>query len=293
MKVLVIGSLAPPDTDQSESLLAEVVDQRAAGHEVEILSPTPYSVAHRYLELSGPAASLEIVLAVRRADRVIFQFAPEFPLSLDATRGQRAVALGALAAALGRTRGEIVLRLHSIHDLPQGLGGRAAQRLWSLATRIVVDDEITREALAQQLGADGARKVELSAPARARAGEAVSPGGSFAAEGTGSSDPGAPADLATVTRLVRGRAAAERIKILCPDLSGGQSDRSPRVPLWQWAPSPGAGVPSWADASVMAPPAGSVARRAARSLLHGADRFELTRPIARGVRLARKAAARI
>lgn len=278
MKVLVIGSLPPPATDRSRALLAEVLRQRREGAEVEVLSPTPSAVAHRNLELAGPAAAIEIAVAARKADRVIVQLEPGFPLADDTGRAGRALGLGALATALRAARGEVTVRLHAIDDLARGAGGRSAAGLWQLAAAIEVGDEATRDRLAEDLGPELAGRISL----------ALGPiplGGSRGA-GAGL---GADASLTTVTGIVRARAASEREQVLGEPVGPSGSSRArPRVPLWQWSPVPGAGVPEWASPPAPATAGGPPLRRVARACLLAAESRELTRPLARGARAARR-----
>ncbi len=282
MRVLVVGSVPPPANPRSASLLAEVIGYRRQGAAVEVLAPPGLSVAHRYLVTSGPLAALEIAKAAQGIDVLVLQLEPGFLVSDAAGRAGRAVGLVVLATALRGVRAEIVLRLHSMHDLPGGQGGRAAERLWSLANRIEVGDEETRAQLAEMLG-DAAGKVTVArAPAEPP----------LLREPFG--DLGADADAEAVTGLVRARAAARRAQLLGPVPIAGGPDRSQiRVPLWEWAPSPGAGVPSWVTtAGPGRSGAVSGARQVARAALLAAEARPLTRPLAHYARLARKLAAR-
>lgn len=278
MRALVIGSLPPPFTPRSRSLLGEVLRLRAAGAEVEVCSPSEHAVAHRHLELSGPAAAIEVALAARSADLVVVQVEPGFPIDGRAGRATRAIGLGALTSALRATKGEVVLRLHSTHDLAGGPGGRAAVALWQLATRIEVADEAMRDRLAGQLGPELAGRLTVAGP-------------SFGADRVAAGGLGGDATLATVTDLVRARAALEREEICSLGDEDGPYSVLPRVPLWEWAPEPGAGVPEWADAAGGAVVPEPALKRAARSLLWAAEARPATRPIARTLRLARRAVA--
>ena len=170
MRVLVVGSLPPPVTDRSRGLLAEVIRRRAEGAAVEVLSPTDYSVAHSYLEMPGPASAVEIALAARGADMVIVQLQPGFPFDEGAGRAGRAVGLGVLTTALRSVRGEVTVRLHSIHDLPHGVGGRAAEALWAVASHIDVGDEETLSRLVALVGDAGGRTASDRPSPRPRCG---------------------------------------------------------------------------------------------------------------------------
>jgi hypothetical protein len=277
VRTVVLGSLPPPVTERSRSLLAEVVRLRREGGEVEVVSPRADTVAHRYLELPGPAAALELALATRGADRVVVQLEPGFPADEDAGRARRAIGLGAIALALAYGHGEVVVRLHSIHDLPRGAGGRAAESLWTVADRIEAGSEETLEQLESALPAPHRSKLRLAT-------ETVMLGGDRGR----SADLGAGASYEAVTDLVRARAAAARMRVLSdPDVAAGL--RAPaRVSLWQWQPVPGAGVPPFGKAMPGARAQGGVARRVARTVLVAAEERPATRPAARAVRRARR-----
>ncbi|MGO9559613.1 MAG: hypothetical protein ACLPQS_03825 [Acidimicrobiales bacterium] len=283
MRVLVVGSLPPPVTDRARGLLAEVLRRRAEGAAVEVLSPTDYSVAHAYLEMPGPASAVEIALAARGADAVVVQLQPGFPFDEGAGRAGRAIGLGALTTALRSVKGEVTVRLHSIHDLPHGVGGRAAEALWAVASNIEVGDEETRSRLLTLVGDAVKDKISL-AVAPLQIGNLLDPG----------SDLGGDATLDIVTATVRARAAAERRSVLAdPVDAAGRVHAQPRVALWEWSPHPGAGVPDWGSAAALSPPSGSVVTRAARAALYAAESRALTRPLARGARIARRLARQV
>lgn len=283
MKVVVVGSLPPPVTERARNLLAEVLRLRREGAEVEVISPRPDTVAHRYLGATGGLAALELVYAIRRTDSVVVQIEPGFPVDERSGRMARAVGLGTLALALRWTRGEVVLRLYSMHDLPRGAGGRAADLLWATAHRIEVGTEETLSRLESSLGSAERAKLSLSTGTVALGGARD---GSAAVE--------ANASLEAVTRLVRARAAADRSRLLAdPVDAAGQVRAQARVALWEWQPAPGAGIPEFAAMSGTA--AGvreSRARRAARALLVAAEARPVSRPLARLARAGRRLLAR-
>jgi hypothetical protein len=277
VRTVVLGSLPPPVTERSRSLLAEVVRLRRDGGEVEVVSPRADTVAHRYLELPGPAAALELALAARGADRVVVQLEPGFPADEDAGRARRALGLGAIALALRYGHGEVIIRLHSIHDLPRGAGGRAAESLWAVADRIDAGSEETLAQLESAVPAAHRSKLRL-AP------ETVMLGGDRGRSG----DLGAGASYEAVTDLVRGRAAEARMRVLSdPDAAAGHKRAPARVPLWQWRPEPGAGVPAFGEPVPGARAQGPLVRRVARAVLVAAEERPATRPAARAVRGAR------
>lgn len=276
MKVLVVGSLPPPLTERARALLAEVVRRREEGAEVEVLSPSPNTVAHHHIEVPGPGAALEVALAARGVDEVVVQIEPGFPFAAAAGRAGRTLGLGALARALQASRAGVILRLHSVHDLPGGAGGRAAEALWALASRIEAGDEATLETLRAVLSPEAAAKLALALPplelgARRATHERL----------------GGGAGLEAATELVRARAAGDRAALV-----GRKKGAAGPIPLGEWVPSPGAGVPDWGEVPGAEHPAERLSRRAARAVLHAADGVYLTRPLARGVRVARRLARR-
>ncbi|MHB1986740.1 MAG: hypothetical protein ACYCSF_01960 [Acidimicrobiales bacterium] len=283
MKLLVVGSLPPPATARSRALLAEVVRQRSEGATVQVLSPTDYSVAHRYLNSTGPISVVEIGLAARHADSVVVQLQPGLLFDESASRTGRAIGLAALATVLRGVRGDITVRLHSMHDLAHGAGGRAAEALWAVADRIEVGDEPTRAALRAVVGETARDKIML----------ALAPPELTALRGD-SSALGGDATLGSVTAVVRARAAGERLAQLSERADrSGQVQARPRVALWQWSPRPGAGVPDWAPQSREVSAHVPVIERAARSVLYAADARPFTRPLARGARIARRGLTKI
>lgn len=276
MRVLVVGSLPPPLTERARGLLAEVVRRREEGAGVEVLSPTPNTVAHHHIEVPGPGAALEVALAARGVDEVVVQIEPGFPFSPAAGRAGRTVGLGALAKALQRSGAAVTVRLHSVHDLPGGAGGRAAEALWALAARIEAGDEATLETLRGVLSPEAGAKLALAVPPLELGGRR----GTHERLGGG-------AGLEAATELVRARAAGDRAV-----LAGGRKSTVGPIPLGEWVPRPGAGVPDWGEVPSIEHPAERLSRRAARAVLHAADGVSLTRPLARGVRVARKLARR-
>ncbi len=287
MNALVIGTLPPPVTERSRGLLAEVLRLREKGATLRVLSPTQNSVAHDYLELRGAASAVEVALAVRKADFVVVQLEPGFPLEENASRAGRAFGLASLAMALRNAPGEVVVRLHSLHDLPSGVGGRAAEALWSRSDRIEVGSGEVLEHLAASLSPSTAGKLTLALPP-------VEIGGGREARAA-IAEVGAGAGLEAVTAIVRARAASDRASILADRAAGaGQVRARQRVFLWEWAPHPGAGVPAFADeVHHERSGQGSTLRRAARAALLAAEARPLTRPLARSARTARRLLAKI
>lgn len=282
MKVLVVGSLPPPAGEREAWLLGAVLSHREQGAEVRVVSPRRLGVAHRYLTGPSLALGLEIARAARGHDQVLVQLEPGLPVRLSAGRPERTAALLALAAVLRKSQAEVVVRLRHGDDLAGGPGGRAAISLWTAATRIEVGDDET------------ARQIVAACPAAAErisVEPAAAPIHSVEIDGWGE---GSGVTAESVMALVRSRAAAEREELAGRGLLGlnGSDPSAPRVAQWQWLPTPGVGVPYWSDGPEADRPAGSLARRAMRAALVAADRRRLTRPVARGARLARELVAK-
>ncbi len=270
MRVLAAGSTPPPEGARQGSFLAEVLALRQEGAEVEVLALDPLASAHRYLAGPGLTCALEVALAARRCDRVIVQLEPGLPVRGRAGRIERAICLLALSAALGAGP-PATIRLTGLDDLPGGFGGRAARRLWKVATRIEVGDESVAAALSGEMSELADRLVVQGAgPAGPAPGAAVE---GWAEKG--------PVSACEAMAVVRRRAAAERLALAGRGmLPGPGSDGRTRVPQWEWLPCPGAGVPDL-GALGPRPPRSSPSRRAALAVLAAAERREVTRAVAR------------
>lgn len=279
MNVIVIGSVPPPLGGRRDSLLSEALALSAEGHDVEILAPGTLGAAHRYLATTGLGAALEIGFAARRAGSVVVQLEPGLPVRAQAGRAERAASLLALRVALQRTP-EVVLRLDHLDDLPGGPGGRAALELWKAADRIEVGDEQAHAQLAGLLGPLGVR-VHLASVREQSFGPVAA---SLAPSSPSEWGDGADATADAVTEVVRRRAATERAALAQRRQPGRHQEA--RVPLWQWLPWPGGGVPP------LGPPGRSAGsgpgvraptglRRVAVRILAATERRPATRPLAR------------
>ena len=129
MRVLVVGSLPPPEGERAKALRSEVVRLLAEGHSVEVVAPNPAAAAHRYLLPVGLAGCLRLATMVGRYDAVVVQVEPGLPARPQAGRLEQAASLAAFSLALRHGR-DVVLRLERVLDLPGGPGGRAALRVW-------------------------------------------------------------------------------------------------------------------------------------------------------------------
>lgn len=273
MNVVVVGSLPPPEGEQSRRLLAEVLAYRARGDDVTIVAPSVYAVAHHRLDTTLPGWPFRLIRLLRGSGEVVLQIEPGFPLPLGAGRVRRTVSLAELVICLKVVRAPVTVRVPTVHALPLGLGGRVACALWASATRLVGGDDETVATLSGLV--DGASaKVFLAEPAP--------PSPRPPIEGV----EGGEADLESATALVRARAASERAALARRATPPGATPV--RVPLWEWVPEPGAGVPRFGGLpEVHRPPAATAQVSVARALLYAVERRPATRPLARGARRAR------
>ncbi|MGC9961642.1 MAG: hypothetical protein ABSE47_07030 [Acidimicrobiales bacterium] len=294
MKVLVVGSVPPPLTGRRQSLLAEVLRLRREGHEVQIVGLDPLSAAHRYLSAPGIPAATEVGLLARKADAVVLQIEPGLPVRLTAGRLERAAALLVLSKALSR-KANVTLRVEHLDDLPGGPGGRAGMQLWAGASRIEVGDD---ETLQQMLGILGPHAERVSLMVRSDLATESEGGPTIVRDGWGE---GADTTAGQVQAVVRARAAEERQALAVRGLLLAGEQPRPRVPQWQWLPTPGAGVPDLGPIRLehgryrargrQPRPRRSLlqkvsVRRAATWALASAERRPLTRPAAHLARTA-------
>ena len=266
MRVLVVGSLPPPEGDRSRALRTEVVRLLGEGHSVEVIAPNPVATAHRYLTPAGALGCLRLATMVGGYDTVVVQLEPGLPVRPRAGRLERALSLAAFSLALRRASDSVV-RLQHVLDLPGGPGGRAARQVWQNAGRIEVAALDQRAAFILAAGAAGDRSVVSSASSR----QVGSDDGGWGE--------GAEASAENVLELVRVRAARERRKLAGPE--------SARVLGWDRLPAPGiamAGLDSASRESVSPRGLGDLGR----SALAIADRRPLLRPVVAMVRVARR-----
>ena len=267
MKVLVVGSLPPPERARSEALRAEVVSLLADGDTVEIVAPDPVATAHRYLTAGGLPACIQVATMVSGFDSVIVQLQPGLPVRARAGRLERSLCLFAFALALRRAH-RVEIRLERLEDLPGGPGGRAALRLWRAAERVVTEDEEQRARFLDEVGRQADRLVVTSRPA------------AEVADDEGAWADGEVASVENVLELVRRRAARER-RALAP------SDAA-HLAGWDRLPAPGLAMTD-SDTALLAP--SEVPRKPAdlaRIALAAADRRPSLWRFARAARLARR-----
>jgi glycosyltransferase involved in cell wall biosynthesis len=157
MRILMITPYPPARDGLAQYAVQEVKRLRAAGHDVEVLSPGP-SAAHHHLDLLGVRGALALTRRVRGYDKVIVQYHPAIFLPIHSTPRERALVYSALATAWTAAH-EVELR---VHEFPHaGAETRAeelaARRMWLAATTISLHTERERTEFAEAFGIDPAR----------------------------------------------------------------------------------------------------------------------------------------
>ncbi len=111
MKTLMVTPYAPYRDGIAVYAIQEVRQLRAAGEDVEVLSPLP-SAAHHHIGLGGPKGFARLLRLVDGYDRVIIQLYPEIVLGACHNFVERAASWTALAAVCSKRPTE--LRVHEI-----------------------------------------------------------------------------------------------------------------------------------------------------------------------------------
>lgn len=158
MRVLMVTPYPPVRDGIAAYAVQAVAGLRAAGHDVEVLSPTP-SAAHHHLDLLGPRGALALAKRVRSYDRVVVQFHPDVFFPVPAGPRQRLQTAAALALAF-RLAAEVEVRVHEVdyrwgrRHTPDGL---AVRQMWRAVDRIVVHTEVERAELVRAFGVSPGR----------------------------------------------------------------------------------------------------------------------------------------
>jgi hypothetical protein len=269
MKVLVVGSLPPPERARSEALRSQVVSLLANGDTVEVVSPDPVATAHRYLVAGGVPGCLQVLKMASGFDSVLVQLQPGLPVRARAGRFERGLSLFVFSLALRRAH-RVVIGLERLEDLPGGPGGRSALRVWRTAERIITRDEEEQARFLSEVGKQAEHLAVSSRPAE------------DALEDQLVWCDGEISSVEDVLELVRKRAALER-RALSP------SD-SAHLAGWDRLAAPGMAMTE-SDTALLGPP--EVARKPAdlaRKALAAADRRPSLWRVARVARLARRGA---
>lgn len=279
MRVLVVGSLPPPESTRATALRSEVTRLLADGHQVEVVAADPVATAHRYLGAGGLAGCLRLAPIVARFDLVVVQLEPGLPVRAKAGRAERELSIVALSLVLRRAR-EVIIRLERLDDLPGGPSGRGAIQLWRSVDRVVLGSEDERGKFLSVVGHEAEHPiVSLDRSSLRRDLSSGLSSGLSGGEDDGWGE-GAEASAENVLELVRKRAARER--------AGFDAPNSAHVAGWDRLPTPGIAIAA-GNLALFGPvqrPRGI--GRLARAALALADRSSLLRPLARGIRLARR-----
>jgi len=275
VRVLVVGSLPPPECARTEALRTEVIGLLAEGHTVEVVAPDAVAVAHRYMTTAGIPGCVRLATMVSGFDSVVLQLQPGLPVRVGAGRWERDLSLVALSFALRRGR-KVVIRLENLADLSADPGGRAALLVWRRAERIVFGDEDQQAAFVAALGRPVERLVMGSS--RTHGAQEVD------ADDSGWGD-GANASTESILELVRKRAARERRAL--------PESESTHFAGWDRLARPGIALTDldsdlWSSTAVPRTPG-----NLARAVLATADRRPLFRPAVRAARVAYRSAAAV
>lgn len=153
MRVLMVTPYPPLRDGIAAYAVQSVARLRAAGEDVEVLSPDP-SAAHHHLHLRSSRGPLALARRVRSYDKVIVQFHPDvfFPVPCGKWRF---VAVCAGLEVVFRTARDLEVRVHEA-DYQSGRGNgvaaRAARRMWAAAPHVVVHSEAERRAFCGGFG---------------------------------------------------------------------------------------------------------------------------------------------
>jgi glycosyltransferase involved in cell wall biosynthesis len=154
MTTLMVTPYAPYRDGIAAYAVQEVRRSRAAGIDVEVLSPLP-SAAHHHLALGGVRGIAALAKRARRYDTVIIQFSPEMMFGACRTPVQRVLVWTGLVALAKQTRLEI--RLHEIEYGPLGRNPaerRVAAMALRSAHRVAVHTAREVEELSARVGID-------------------------------------------------------------------------------------------------------------------------------------------
>jgi len=160
MRVLMVSPYPPLRDGIAAYAVQAVAALRAAGEDVEVLSPGP-SAAHHHLDLVGPRGALALAKRSRHYDKVVVQFHPDVFYPVPSSSRQRTATSTALTAAFRAAR-EVEVRVHEIdYRTGRALGpeGLAARTLWRSVTRIVVHTESERADFVRAFGVRPERVV--------------------------------------------------------------------------------------------------------------------------------------
>lgn len=157
-RVLMVTPYPPGRDGIAAYAIQSVAALRAAGDDVEVLSPGP-SAAHHHLDLRGPRGIAALAKRVRAYDRVIIQFHPDvFYPQPFADRPW--VATSYALAALFRVAPCLEVVVHETdysRGRERGPLARAVRLMWKSAPSVVVHTEQERQSFHEAFGVDHER----------------------------------------------------------------------------------------------------------------------------------------
>jgi glycosyltransferase involved in cell wall biosynthesis len=162
VKVLMVSPYPPARDGIAAYAVQAVASLRAAGHDVEVLSPGP-SAAHHHLDLAGTRGALALARRARNYHRVVIQFHPDVFFPVPCSAGERTAIAAALTVAFRAAR-DLEVRVHEMdYSLGRGssLSALALRTMWRAVPRVVVHTEAERSSFHSAFG------VPLSHIARA------------------------------------------------------------------------------------------------------------------------------
>jgi glycosyltransferase involved in cell wall biosynthesis len=153
VRILVVTPYPPIRDGIAAYAVQQVMSLRAAGHDVEVLSPQP-SAAHHHLDLRSPRGPLALARRARGYDRVILHFHPDLfaPPTASARRRARQTA-GLLAVVRAAREMEVV-----VHEVDYAAARRAtldaalSRLLWRSVDRLRVHTVAEQERMEAAFG---------------------------------------------------------------------------------------------------------------------------------------------
>jgi glycosyltransferase involved in cell wall biosynthesis len=160
-RILMVSPYAPYRDGIAAYALQEVRALRAAGHQVEVLSPGP-SAAHHHLDLAAARGPYALAKRVVNYDELILQYHPDFFYARASDREARVRTTLGLLATFSRAH-RVDVRLHEFLQEPPArwtIEGAFLRRLWRAADRITVHTATERDLFCAAYGME-ATTVEV------------------------------------------------------------------------------------------------------------------------------------
>ena len=154
-RILMVSPYAPYRDGIAAYALQEVRALRAAGHQVEVLSPGP-SAAHHHLDLASTRGPYALAKRVVNYDELILQYHPDFFFARASDREARVRATLGLLATFSRAK-RVDVRLHEFRQEPPSrwtIEGMLLRRMWRAPDRITVHTATERALFCHAYGLD-------------------------------------------------------------------------------------------------------------------------------------------